>query len=240
MSRKITAGVSRLPTKTFLASSWRVAQAPVFEFQGAQRSACERGALIVAFPTWKIRTYSGVTCSGGIMRGEMFTTRSTRKGWDSRSKLMLGCYMIGLLLAFPTRSMCADPPLCDLGATVVEQMNLQFTAGGRIDPVVLAGSIAFVKECPASLIPAFRQFADNEQNLHRSWIEALKSGAKIPANTELREFLAVAKRSVDHDGSALLKAYLDGVFEVRSGRLSPPLLRIRTASPQGKCRRSKQ
>lgn len=132
-------------------------------------------------------------------------------------KLILVCYIVGLLLALPTRTLCAEPPLCGLGASIVEQMNLLVAAGDKLDPIVLTGSVAFVEECPASVIPAFRRFAINEKGLHHSWIEALRSAAEMPANGDLREFLAAAKESIDHNGNASVREFLDGIFEV-SGR----------------------
>jgi hypothetical protein len=139
-------------------------------------------------------------------------------------KLILVCFVIGLLLASPPRAMCAGTPLCELGASVIEQMNLQLIAGGKIDPTALTGSIAFVEECPSTVIPAFRRFADNEQKLRHSWIDALKSGSQNPNNTELNEFLAAAKRNVDHDGNVAFKVYFDGIFETSrkaQGRYQP-------------------
>lgn len=106
-------------------------------------------------------------------------------------------YIVGLFLALPTRSVCASSPLGELGSSVVEQMNLQLTSNGKIAPAVLTGSVAFVKECPASVIPAFKRFATDEQKLHHSWIEALKSGSEMPADGKLRGFLAKAKESVE-------------------------------------------
>ena len=92
-------------------------------------------------------------------------------------------------------------------------MNLQLTAGRNIDPNFLPGSIAFVKECPASVIPAFTRFATDEQKLHSSWIDALKSRPKT-ADSELHGFLAAAKESVKRNGNASLTGFLDGIFDI--------------------------
>lgn len=131
-------------------------------------------------------------------------------------KLISLCYLVVLLLALPTRATSAEPQLCGLGASVVEQMNLEVAAGDKIDPVVLAGSAAFVHECPSSVIPAFRRFADNEQKLRHSWVEALQSASEVPANGDLRGFLMAAKMSADRDGSTALKEFLDDIFKVPS------------------------
>lgn len=129
-------------------------------------------------------------------------------------KLISIFYIIGLLLASPMRSMCRNSPECELGASVVEQMNLQVAAGDKLDPVLLRGSIAFVQECPAAVLPAFTRFATDEPNLHDSWLKALKSGAETRADSELRAFLAAAKESVDHNGNPALKKFLDGILDV--------------------------
>jgi hypothetical protein len=119
--------------------------------------------------------------------------------------------MIGLLLALPSRSW-ASSPLCELGTSIIEQMNLQVNANGKISPAVLTGSIAFVNECPASVMPAFKRFANDEQQLHESWIEALKSGTERSTGSELRGFLAMARDSVERSGNISLKKFLDSVL----------------------------
>lgn len=128
------------------------------------------------------------------------------------SKRTLVCCVAGLLLVLPTRATSAEPQLCGLAASIIEQMNLEVAAGGRIDPVVLTGSIAFLQECPSSVIPAFERFANNERDLRRSWVEALQSATKVPSNGDLRGFLVAAKRSVDRGGNAPLREFLDGIF----------------------------
>lgn len=126
-------------------------------------------------------------------------------------------YTIGLLLALPSRSMCASSPLCELGASVIEQMSLQVNAQGKIDPVALTGSIAFIEECPASVVPAFKRFTSDEVKLRDSWLEALKPRPEALADGELRGFLERAKESVKRNGNAALKEFLDGIFEDSGG-----------------------
>lgn len=141
------------------------------------------------------------------------------------TRLVSVFYMIGLLLALPSRSW-ASSPLCELGTSIIDQMNLQVNANGKISPAVLTGSIAFVSECPASVMPAFKRFASDEQKLHESWIEALKSGTEMPAGSELRGFLAMAKESVERNGNVSLKKFLDGVLEVPGAGQKPHRLPV--------------
>ena len=130
------------------------------------------------------------------------------------SKLISICSIVGLLLVLPTKAICADSPVCWLGQSIVEQLNSELAANSKVDPIILAGSMAFVQECPSSVVPAFRRFADNERQLRGAWIEAVDYSARVPANRVLRGFLIGAKTTVDHNGSASLKNFLDGIFEV--------------------------
>lgn len=129
------------------------------------------------------------------------------------NKLILAVCIIGFLLVSPTEAMCENSPLCELGGSIVEQMSLQVTTGGRIAPVILTGSMAFVEECPSDVISTFRRFEIGGKDLHGAWIEALRSEISRHPNSELSEFIAAAKVSVNRNGDASLEEFLDGPFK---------------------------
>lgn len=129
-------------------------------------------------------------------------------------KLTLICCMVGLILALPTRAWCASSPICELGSGTIDLMNGILFSPGKIPPVVLTETIAFAEECPADLVPAFGGFADNEQELHRAWLEGLKTEATNPENTALRELLRLTQMKLDHGRNAETTAYFDNVFSV--------------------------
>lgn len=129
-------------------------------------------------------------------------------------KLTFICCMMGLLLALPVRAWCARTLFCGLGSKSVDLMNGILFSPGKIPPVVLAETVAFAEECPGGLVPAFKEFADNEQELHRSWLNALKTGTGSPANNDLRELLWLTRQTFDHNGNAEARAYFDDVFSL--------------------------
>lgn len=131
-------------------------------------------------------------------------------------KLTFICCTISLLLALPANAWCARSPFCRLGSKSVDLMNGILFSPGKIPPVVLVETLAFAEECPADVVPAFREFADNEQELHRSWIEALKVEAGESDKVELRELLWLTQQKLDRSRSSATRAYFDDVFSAPS------------------------
>jgi len=134
-------------------------------------------------------------------------------------KLILVCLVAGLLTACRTSAQVAEPALCEVGSSVVDAMYLQSTGTStRIDPTLLRASILFLEECPASVIPAFRQFADrgftdHASELRHAWIEALRSAVQDSSNTDLRALLVAAEVRIARVSDQSLNEYLDGIFE---------------------------
>ncbi|MEJ2679809.1 MAG: hypothetical protein P8174_12175, partial [Gemmatimonadota bacterium] len=125
------------------------------------------------------------------------------------------CLTAGLLAARPAATLSAEPPLCKVGSSVVELMHLQSTGGGAgIDPTVVGSSLNFLKECPASVIPAFRQAAKAgfDPELRRKWIEAVRSASRDSSDIVVRGLLAVTREDIARLGNDSLNEYLDGIL----------------------------
>lgn len=105
-------------------------------------------------------------------------------------------------------------------------MNGIFFSPGKIPPVVLAETIAFAEECPASVVPAFKEFADNEQALHRVWLNALKVETGKPENADLRELLWLTRQKLARGENAEARAYFDDVLSVLGKRPKGHHIRI--------------
>jgi len=125
------------------------------------------------------------------------------------------CLTAGLLAAWPAAALSAEPPLCKVGGSVVELMHLQSTGGGPgIDSNLVGSSLVFLKECPASVIPAFRQAAKAgfDPELRHKWIEAVRSATRDSSNIVVRGLLAVAREKVVRLGNDSLNEFLDGIL----------------------------
>lgn len=123
------------------------------------------------------------------------------------------CLTAGILAVWPARAACAEPPLCKVGSSVVNLLYLQSTgAGTRIDPALVGSSLVFLAECPASVISAFSRFSDDDPDLWRVWIAAVRSAVRDSSNVEVRGLLTVAKERVARLGDRVLNHHLDGTF----------------------------
>lgn len=123
-------------------------------------------------------------------------------------------FAAGLLMACPTSTTLARPPLCEAGSSIVHLLYLKSTgADPRIDPTLIGSSLIFLGECPESVVPAFSRFADQGPELRHAWIEAVRSAARDSANTEVRGFLAAASESVTRLGDPSLHEFLDEIFQ---------------------------
>lgn len=127
--------------------------------------------------------------------------------------MCLGC-IAGILLSRQSDRVRTAPSICEVGSSIVDEMNLQVTAGKHIEPVVLGGSLTFIEACPAALMPAFKRLSNDEQSVRHAWIVALQSAAGSQEGSDLRGLLSAAKKSVDRVGDESLVRYLDGAFDI--------------------------
>lgn len=132
-------------------------------------------------------------------------------------------WLVAILLVLPNAALCENPLLCRLGESVVEEMNFQLAASGKIDHATLMNSVAFLDKCPGSVMPAFNSFANNREALHHAWISALKSDGRNRANSALGILLAAAHRSITDEQDRPLESFLDGIFSPAT--ISPESLR---------------
>ncbi len=123
------------------------------------------------------------------------------------------CCLIAIVAALPTRSLCENPQLCYLGESVVEEMNLQVSANRKIDPAILMASLTFLERCPFAVVPSFKRYANDKDDLHRTWVTALKSSADVGTGSSLDTFLAAAHQSVIAARNHSLDEFLDGIFD---------------------------
>jgi len=137
----------------------------------------------------------------------------------------------GLLAGCPASAISQEPPLCEVGSSVIRLVYLHSTEVGpdglvflhhtgaktRVEAALVGSSLIFLEECPASFIPAFEEVAKAafvpEPELRQAWIEAVRSAARDSSNTEVRGLLAVARERVALLGDPSLNEFLDGVFE---------------------------
>jgi hypothetical protein len=129
---------------------------------------------------------------------------------------VLNLIRLGVLLAIllaPLRSFSEEPQLCHLGESIVEEMSLQLSANGKIDPTALTNSTVFLERCPRSLVPSFHRSTGDQETLRKVWIASLKSARDAGTNSNLNAFLSAAhRRFVMYDDPSLTK-FLDGVFD---------------------------
>lgn len=122
------------------------------------------------------------------------------------------CCLIAFMLLSQLHAFCEDPLLCSVGASVVEEMNLQFKANRSIAPVTLKSSVAFLEACPTAIMPSFERFSSDGEDFHRAWIESLKSTSGNGTYTDLDSLLNAAHTSVNGKKDRPLDAFLDGIF----------------------------
>ena len=132
-------------------------------------------------------------------------------------RIALAYLAAGLVAVWPANESRAEPPLCDVGASVVELAHLQSTGGGPgIDLTVVGASLIFLRECPASVIPAFSEAADAgfDPMLQRKWIKAVRSAVLDSSNAVVRSLLISAHERVVQLDDRSLDEFLDGIFGV--------------------------
>lgn len=128
---------------------------------------------------------------------------------DFTTKLIHLCCSLAAVFGLSTLALCENSQLCQLGASVVEEMSFQLSANGKIDPTTLNNSAAFLEKCPGTVMQSFDRLAIDKEALHRAWISALISNG---SHSDLDTLLAAIHRSVVNERSRPLEEFLDGIF----------------------------